>query len=53
MDKFKSLALLGGIVGSATILAVFRGDTIFAAPMFFIVVVFALRAYREWKREEA
>ena len=51
MDKSKSYALCGTPIALAAIFAVVRGDTAFAAPMFFVAVFFARRAHQEWKRE--
>lgn len=51
MSKSTGHALCGAIIGLAAIFAAVRGDTAVAAAMFFLAVMFARWAHREWKRE--
>ena len=53
MSKSKGHALCGAIIGLTAIYAIARGDVAVAAPMFFVAIMFARWAHREWKRETA
>lgn len=53
MSKARALAVCGGILAPVAILAAARGDLGVAAPLFFVAMVFAVRANRAWTNAKA